>query len=120
MLLLVALAGCSGPVAPTPTPAPRAVLVTSPALEPLVTSWLKDYAAATAPLIFDLEVRAPTASLGEDETRIQGTPPGTAAFVTPVGREAVVVIVNPAVTKREFSLSELAGIFSGRTENWAA
>lgn len=118
LALLVALAGCSGPVTETPTPAEPDVLVTSPALEPLVTGWLKDYAASHGPLTFDLDVRAPSADLGPAETRIQGIPPVAMAFASPVGREAVVVIVHPDVTKRDFSLTELADVFSGRTRSW--
>lgn len=120
LLLLAALAGCSGPAAATPTAGPRPVLVTSPALEPLVTGWLERYAAATGPLAFDLDIRAPSAKLGSGETRIQGTQPGKAPFATPLGREAVAVIVNSDVTKRDFTLAELADIFSGRTTEWAA
>jgi len=118
LLLLISLAGCSGLATATPTQAPRAVLVTSPALEPLVTGWLKEYASATGPLPFDLNIRAPSADLVIGETRIQGSPPGDAAFATPLGREAVVVIVNQDVTKRDFTLAELADIFSGRTAKW--
>jgi len=120
LLLFAALAGCSGPATATPTPSPPAVLVTSPALEPLVTGWLKAYAAASGPLAFDLDIRAPSAELGTAETRIQGTQPEGAAFATPLGREAVAVIVHPSVTKRDFTLAELADIFSGRTAGWDA
>ncbi len=120
LLLLAALTGCSGPATATPTPGPRAILVTSPALQPLVTNWLKDYAAATGPLAFDLDIRAPSADLGTGETRVQGAPPEGAAFATPLGHEAVAVIVHPDVTKRDFTLSELADIFSGRTAEWGA
>ncbi len=120
LLLLVVVAGCSGAVTATPTPVPTAILVTSPALEPLVTGWLKDYASATGPLVFDLEIRAPSAPLASGETRIQGSSPETGGFATPLGREAVAVIVHPDVTKRDFSLAELADIFSGRTTKWDA
>lgn len=117
-LALVALAGCSGVETATPTPAPRPVLVTSPALEPLVTGWLENYVSETGPLAFDLEIRAPSAPLAPGETRIQGTPPAGTGFATPLGREAVAVIVNLDVPKRDFSLAELVNLFSGRTETW--
>jgi hypothetical protein len=120
LLAFLLLAGCAAAPTTTPTPPPRAVLVTSPALEPLVTGWLTSYADATGPLAFDLGVHAPSADLSGDETRIQGRPPGDMAFATPLGREAVAVIVNPDVNQRDFTFPELADLFAGRTEGWDA
>jgi ABC-type phosphate transport system substrate-binding protein len=120
LFLLLILTGCGGAATPEPTPAPRPVLVTSPGLEPMVTGWLKAYVDVAGPLAFDLDVRAPSASLAVGETRIQGTPPGDDQFATPLGREAVAVIVHPGVSKRDFTLAELADIFSGRTTDWQA
>jgi ABC-type phosphate transport system substrate-binding protein len=117
-LVCFVLTGCSAATTATPTLAPPAILVTSPALAPWVIGRLKSFASGSGPLTFDLNVRAPSAKLASDETRIQGTPPGSAAFATPLGQEAVVVIVHPDVGKREFSLAELGDIFSGRTSRW--
>lgn len=95
------------------------MLVTSPDLQPLVTGWLEAYTQSHGPLEFDLQVRSPEAELGADEIRIQSAAPDGQAFVTPLGWEAVTVIVNADVSKRDFSLEELGDIFAGRKTDWS-
>ncbi len=115
------VAGCTSP-APPPTAFPG--LVTQPYFEPILVSWAVAFREETgAALPFDLETETSAEGLHRiesGEAAVLVTSGGTPAdwFATPLGAQAVGVIVHPDNPVRELSLEELRGLLSGRIPSW--
>ncbi len=122
-LLFLLLASC-GMRPSTPTalePLPR--LAVTPALEAWTASSLNEYREDHGPLEFTVEVLSYDAALeaaadGEVELAVVGWEPPGDWFATPLGVEGIAVVVNPGNPVRNYTLPELAGIFSGRLRAW--
>ncbi|MFQ5943904.1 MAG: substrate-binding domain-containing protein [Anaerolineales bacterium] len=110
------------PVFPTPFPE----IATTPELETWVTSRILSFRERQVSEGFiglGLQVLAPTAALESAEAHIASLtvtslepPPGW--FVSPLGKEPVVIVVNADNQLGDLSSDEIVGIFTGRIENW--
>jgi hypothetical protein len=119
-------AACAPAPEASPTPQPLLPLVgVTPSLEPLVVSWMADYADANGVPDFDLTI-LPLAAAEEDAlagrivllVAAAESPPGW--FATPLGREGLVVIVHPENPVRAFAFDDLGALFSGEVQRWDA
>lgn len=122
-VLCVALAGCSAP-ATEAVEIPR--LVTQPYFEPILIRWALAYRDDIGrPLPFDLhtETRAEGQrwiEAGRAQVMVTSGDVPAEWFVTPLGPQALGVMVNPGNPVRELSLDELRDLLAGRVSSWAA
>jgi phosphate transport system substrate-binding protein len=121
VLFATALSACSR-TPPTPVVYPR--LETQPFYEPILVDWAATYRGGLAgPLPFDLDTR----TRGEGQDRVEqgqadllvtsGEPP-MGWFATPLGPQAVAVVVHPDNPVRDLSLDELRDLFEGLANTW--
>jgi len=122
--LLAGLSACQ-PTAETPLPVPDIPVVNvSPGAAPLALAWAQAYVAEEGPLPFDLvpigsEAGQESVSSGASSLMLDFPPPPDGWFVTPLGWEAIAVIVDPAVPVRSLSIEDLAQAFRGEITNWS-
>jgi ABC-type phosphate transport system substrate-binding protein len=124
--LALFLAACAVAPEASPTPQPALPLVAvTPSLEPLVRGWLERYAEAQGVPEFDLTIRTRQAAeeeaqAGEIALVVAAGAPPAGWFATPLGHEALAVVVHPENPVRAFQADQLASIFSGETRRWDA
>jgi hypothetical protein len=117
------ISGCAAtPETPTLPPPPDRVGVGA-TLEPFVQAKVAAYARSVGVPPFDLEVWPPTeATQAAEDGRLRlvvsAAPPPSGWFATPLGVEAIAVIVNPAIGVRDLSLRQLGDVFSGLVQSW--
>ena len=122
LLLSLVLASCSPEPTPTPTPT-IAHVVTTPALEGIVTWWCASYAEELGLSPIELEILPPDEALavaksGEVELVISGVEPPPDWFAAVLKIEGIAVVVHPSNPLRVFSMEELAAIFTGSITSW--
>ena len=122
LLLSLVLASCSPEPTPTPTPT-IAHVVTTPALEGIVTWWCASYAEELGLSPIELEILPPAEALavaksGEVEVVISGVEPPPDWFAAVLKIEGIAVVVHPSNPLRVFSMEELAAIFTGSITSW--
>lgn len=119
-----ALAAACAPSVPPATPAAPPWVAVTPALEPMVTGWVEAYRSEIGVPPFDLIVLPLEAAQdrlrrGELEAVLAAATPPPGWFATPLGEEAVAVIVHPDNRVRSFGLDDLERLFSGEAAGWA-
>ena len=120
--LALLLGACASP-SPSPQPPPPRVL-SQPYYEPDLVAWALAYREGLgAVLPFDVESRTRALGLeavgdGEAEVVITSGAPPEGWFATPLGRVALVVVVNPDNPVRDLGLDEVRSLFAGRTTSW--
>lgn len=122
-LIGVVLAGCAAPTAAPTTPAPLPYLATTPAMRPWVEASVRDFAADQGMLDFfvtlypagDIEAALRD---GEAAMAVAGLDPPPGWFATPLGAEPIGVVVHLDNPVEALSSPDLAGLFSGRIQNW--
>lgn len=120
--MIAACAGEPSPI-PTPTTAPPVRVVTTASAQPFVRA-ITDR-ALTGPAPFSIMLAASQAELlaAAQESAIGITlfaPDGAGLWATPLGKEPVAVIVNPANSIEGMTLAQLQDIYAGRDTMWAA
>jgi phosphate transport system substrate-binding protein len=121
VFLLLASCGTGSSTPPTPDLLPR--LAVTPALEAWISSCLIAYQEDHSPLEFTVEVLSYEAALeavvdGDVELVVAGLEPPSDWFATPLGVEGITVVVHPGNPVRNYTLSDLAAVFSGRLRSW--
>jgi DNA-binding transcriptional LysR family regulator len=114
---------CGSPSIATPAPTPEAINVTYPASLPKWTDSLAQCAAAR-PLValYVDQTNRWTGELSKNEVALEYTQPinDTSGFyLTQLGWEQLVVVVNQANPLTSLSADQLIDIFSGQTSSWA-
>lgn len=123
LLMAIAVAGCTPPTA-EPSEFPR--LVTQPYFEPILIQWALAYRDDTGrPLPFDIqtETRAEGRRMlesGEADLMVTSGDIPDEWFATPLGAQALGVIVNPDNPVRDLTLEELRDLLAGRASTWEA
>jgi ABC-type phosphate transport system substrate-binding protein len=123
-LLGMILAGCAAPASPSPTLAPLPYLATTPALRPWVEARVTDFVTERGALDFyvalfpaaDIE---PALADEEAALAVASLDPPPDWFATPLGFETIAVILHADNPIGSLSSPELAGLFSGRIQNWS-
>lgn len=125
-LLLVGFLGsaCEASEQPTPSATEVPIVHVSPATTPFAQTLGADYIQQQGPLPFDLVplsgIDARRAVESGDAAMLIDLPPAPDGwFATPLGRDAVAVIVNAQVTARNLTFEELRALFSGRAQDWS-
>ena len=123
LILLVALVSCSPAPSATPPIVDVPTVHVSPFALPFARSLGERYVATNGALPFDLvPANAPSAldavEQGEAELHLDFPPVPADWFATPLGWEGISLIVHAEVPIRSLTLEELAGIYSGRIDNW--
>jgi hypothetical protein len=121
--LAALLAACAPTTQQTATPAALPRLAVTPALAPWLNARLTTYAEEQGLPGFEVDILPPAAALesaqrGEVAAVIGALHPPSSWFAASLGREGVVVIVNPRNPVRALSEEQLAGLFSGRSARW--
>lgn len=121
VFLLLASCGTSSSSPASPDLLPR--LAVTPALEAWVASSLTAYQEDHGPLEFTVEVLSYEAALeaaadGDVELVVVGWDPPGDWFATPLAVEGIGVVVHPGNPVRNYTLVELAAVFSGRLRSW--
>ena len=122
LMLSLALASCT--TAPTTTPTPAlAHIVTTPALEGIVTWWCASYADELGLSPIELEILPPNEALAAAESGIvelviAGLEPPPGWFATLLSIEGIAVVVHPSNPLRAFDMEDLAAIFAGKVTSW--
>jgi phosphate transport system substrate-binding protein len=124
-LVFVLLVSCGRTQDTSPTPELLPRLAVTPSLEAWVSSNLTAYQEDHGPPDFTVEVLSPDGGLaavenGDVNLLIAGLEPPSDAFATLLGIEGIVVIVHPENLVRNYTLVDLAAIFSGRLRSWDA
>ncbi|MBM3122613.1 MAG: hypothetical protein FJZ97_10600 [Chloroflexi bacterium] len=119
------LAGCAAVETPAPTPGPVPRIAVTPWHAPQVLAWAQGYMDDFGPLPFDVEVvQAGVAHEGvRDGTyalAIGSLHPDENWFATPLGEEALGVVMGSGTGVRQVTRNQLAALFAGRTTNWSA
>ena len=122
LLLSLVLASCITEPTTTPT-LTLAQVVTTPALEGIVTVWCASYAEELGLSPIELEILPPDEALavaesGEVELVITGVEPPPGWFAVPLKIEGIAVVVHPSNPLRVFSMEDLAAIFTGSVTSW--
>ena len=121
----IALAGCvSSTPQPLPTPFPE--IATTPELEKWTTTRILAFREAQESETFigvGLQVLALPAALESAAAQdlalvVSSTELPAGWFATPLGKEAVVVVVNAENPLRDLAPGEIIDILTGRTDNW--
>lgn len=123
VLLALTASACTPSAQPTPSPSPVPVVHVSPAAAPFAQALGTDFVHDRGPLPFDLIPLSgadgrQAVEAGEAALLIDLPPAPDGWFATPLGRDAVTVIVNEQVTTRNLTLEELRAVFSGQAEGW--
>ena len=123
LLLCLGLVACAPSTTATPTKSTIRV-ITTPALESLVTRWAIEYMEAqdTARIdlrVFPIEGALDAAEDGIADIIIAGTQPPQGWFATPLSLEGIAVVVNPSNGIRSLNLEDLASLFNGEINSWA-
>jgi phosphate transport system substrate-binding protein len=122
--MLVILAGCQ-PATATPAPPQMVPLVyVGPSAAPFALALGRQFQADVGVLPFDLVPSASAAGIEaapQDEAALViDLPPVEGGwFATPLGWEALAVIVNREVQLRTLTIDELGSIFAGEVTQWA-
>jgi phosphate transport system substrate-binding protein len=122
--LTFVLAGCQ-PAVETPPPIPDIPIVhVSPAAVPFAMAWARQYQTEVGVLPFDLipigsQAGAQAVADGRASLMIDFPPPQDGWFVTPLGWEAVALVVDPHVPVRALSIEDLRAAFAGRITSWS-
>lgn len=128
LLSLVALAaglGACQPAVEAPLPIPNVPIVhVSPAAVPFVMARAKQYQTEVGVLPFDLipigsQDGVQAVADGAASLMIDFPPAPDGWFVTPLGWEAIAVVVDPRLPLRALSIEELRGAFAGRITQWS-
>lgn len=120
-LVFTLLTACTSEPSATPAPTLSRV-VTSPAYETLVTSWVEEFPISSASLIEIIVL--PTQDIENAvrdrvaELALTGATPPHEWFATPLLEEGIAVIVHPENRVRSYTLEDLAAVFSGQVVNW--
>jgi hypothetical protein len=122
-LLFLMLASCGPSSSTTPTLDLLPRLAVTPALEAWVASSLTAYREDHGSLEFTVEVLSYEAALEAAESEavelvVVGWEPPSDWFATPLDVEGIAVVVNPGNPVRNYTLYDLAAIFSGRLRLW--
>jgi phosphate transport system substrate-binding protein len=122
ILCSLVLASCDLAQEPTAPPV-VARIAASPFLEPIAAAWVSTYTAAVGVPAFDLdpmpeEAGRAAAERGEVALMLTVEEPPPGWFAAPLGLDAIALVVHPSNSLRSFSLTELAGVFSGRISDW--
>ncbi len=122
ILTLLLLYACTPEATPVSTPK-AAYLGTTPSHAQWVEQWVQGYweqfpGNGVIPLIYPLEAAIAAVENGEVELLISASTPPEGWFVTPLYRDAIAVIVDPAADIETLDLEQLEDIFRGRVENW--
>jgi ABC-type phosphate transport system substrate-binding protein len=117
------MASCASPATPVPTPPELPFLATTPGFRPWVEASLTRYVAERGALDFFVTLYPPAeieAALekGEVDLAAAGLAPPPGWFAAPLGDEVILVILPLSNSVESLSPSELAGVFSGRVQNW--
>jgi hypothetical protein len=120
--LILILSACGTPEASTPLPTPQVVnLVYPPALQPWADQ-LSNCAVPDPNVALFLSASNGTASEIHSNDIIlelgDSSQTGGANFLSQVGLEQIVVVVNQANSVAELTNDELRSIFSGQTSSW--
>ena len=123
IMAMVFLAACGTKPEPSVTATVFQYMGTTPELETTVVSWLTNYNSQSDTRSLHLEVLPKDQLLSAINTdkiglAILGEEPPEDWFVTPIMREAIVVIVNPENAIQSLSLLDLEEIFSGKITTW--
>ena len=124
IVLMVSLMLSSCTAEPIPTPSlTLAHVVTTPALEGIVTGWCASYAEELGLSPIELDILPPEEALaaaesGEAELVITAVEPPTGWFAALLKIEGIAVIVHPSNPLRVFSMEDLAAIFTGSITSW--
>ena len=124
LLCAALLAGCAAAETPAPTLGPVPRIAVTPWHAPQVLAWAQAYAAAFGPLAFDVEVVQAGIALqgirdGTYVVAIGSLPPEEGGFATPLGEEALGVVLGSGTGVRQVTHSQLAALLAGRTTNWS-
>ncbi len=125
MILIAALiAGCGSAPIPTPTPTPPVRVVTTASASPFVRGATDRTVTGTTPFVITLAASNPDLMAAATREPVIGItlyfPPESALWATPLGEESIAVVVNPAGTIHELTLSQVQDIYAGRAPEWAA
>ncbi len=127
VLLLAAalLAGCATAETPAPTPGPVPRIAVTPWHAPQILAWAQAYTDEFGPLPFDVEVVQAGVALqglrdGSFVLAIGSLLPDKDWFATPLGEEALGVVMGSGTGVRQVTRSQLAALLAGRTTNWSA
>ncbi len=122
LMLSLVLTSCTTEPTTTPT-LTLAHVVTTPALEGIVTWWCTSYADELGLSPIELEILPPNEALavaesGEVELVITGVEPPPGWFAVLLEIEGIAVVVHPSNPLRVFSMEDLAAIFTGEVTSW--
>lgn len=122
-LLVLVTTACAPATTSTPAPTPVPVVHVSPAAAPFAESLGRQYLQQRGPLPFDLvPLGSPSARQavedGSADLLIDLPPAPQDWFASPLGLDALTLVVNQQVTVRDLNMSELEALLSGRTRNW--
>jgi len=125
MILIAALiAGCGSAPIPTPTPTPPVRVATTASASPFVRGATDRTVTGTTPFVITLAASNPDLMAAVTREPVIGItlyfPPESALWATPLGEESIAVVVNPAGTIHELTLSQVQDIYAGRAPEWAA
>ena len=124
ILIAALIAGCGGSIPATPTPAPPVRVVTTASASPFVRGATDRTVTGTTPFVITLAASNPDLMAAVTREPVIGItlyfPPESALWATPLGEESIAVVVNPAGTIHELTLSQVQDIYAGRAPEWAA
>lgn len=123
-LTVLVTTACAPAATSTPAPTPVPVVHVSPAAAPFAESLGRQYLQQRGPLPFDLvPLGSPSARQAVEDGNaallIDLPPAPQGWFATPLGLDALTVVVNQQVTVRDLDRNELEALLSGRARNWS-